>query len=172
MKTVLLATLTILAAAGSGYAEQFVHNFDMNGDYNEFLYETTNARLYDERPAGLLVRYWGPTNANEMGSITYHYQFDSPISTSSVFANIIPFNSSSEVWLDVSADGVNFTNLFNGVGGPGLQPPMIGSPPPGYDLTSILSGSKSAYIRARLLTNSAGGTISFSQFFAVFTNLR
>lgn len=161
-----LAFALLLTFTSQSTAE-FIHNFDINGNYNQYLHETVNARIWDEGP-GLHVRYWAPTSTGVEGSVTYRYEFSQPIVSSSLYANFITFRNGDRIWLDASADGLNFTNLFSGhqVGSTTdrLHPGGPDIPPPGFDLTSILAGSTTAYVRARMVGSQINSNIFSSQF--------
>lgn len=159
MKTALLALASLLAL-NSAHAETFVHNFDMNGDSSEFLHEATNVRIVDERPS-FDIRYWRTQNGGQEGIVTYGYSFDQPIESASFYATIGTISSGDAIALEVSSDDLNYTTLLSaqqiGSGIPNRiwnQPADEFSNAPGFDVTGMLAGSTTAFVRARFTGNS------------------
>lgn len=152
--------LASFLAISSASAEQFVHNFDMNGDSSEFLHETTNVQVRDERPA-FDIRYWRTVDQGSEGIVTYGYSFAEPIETASFYATITTITSGDSIALEVSPDDTSYTTLFSAQqAGPGIpnrirnEPADEFSNAPGFDLTDILQGSTTAFVRARFSGNS------------------
>ncbi len=140
-------------AASNLYASTFVDNKDMNNGRTANLFATENVQVYDEI-ATKSTKYWSITSS-AIGSVTYGYTFSEPILSASFFANLLTTFSGDQVWLDVSKDGINFTNIYSGIHPNRLHPtnisdPALAGPPPSFDLTSNLQGSYSAFIRARM----------------------
>lgn len=125
----------------------FVHNFDMFGDYNHYLFSATNAHVSDEYLGGQLeCRYWTVSQPGAWGEITYKYDLPFQITGASWYGFFM-----GDMWGDfsrgqaeihASPDGVNWTLVSSGNSGD----PSYTS----HDLTGVLLGSRTAFIRARL----------------------
>ena len=79
-----------------------------------------------------------------MAEVIYRYDLPFGITHASVYGNLIPslnYDLHAQVLLDVSSDGSTWTNVASGYVHPPLTP---------IDISSILSGSHSAYVRARM----------------------
>jgi hypothetical protein len=139
-----------------------VHNMDMNGDYTEHLYSVTNAKVWDERPNGLPVRYWAPTSTGVLGTVIYKYDLGSEVfESASLYANLLANRSGDQTFLDVSSDGINYTTVDSGYVHPQMTPPYS---LPVYDLSTILKGSSTAYVRARMIGSQLNTDIFSAQF--------
>ena len=140
----------VLGAANSS-AEIFVDNKDMNNGRITNLVATTNVTVGSEM--GGATKYWYATSGS--GSVTYGYTFSLPIQSASFYGNLLVNFTGDKVWLDVSRDGITFTNIYHADTVGSLHPtnhgdPALAGPPPSFNLTSYLAGSNSAFIRARM----------------------
>lgn len=143
-------------------ADVFTSNFDMDGNYTQNLFSTTNASVWNETPSFPDVFYWAPTVNGVAADVIYRFQTPEPISSATVYAAIENFTGtdpSSQVLLDVSTDDMNWTNVANGTtgGGSGLIPAPI-------NISSIVDGSTNVYIRARMFESINSGNIHYAQF--------
>ncbi len=156
-----LACLAVLVLAVGRVSGGFVVNFDMDGNYNQYLYSVTNAKVWDERANGLPVRYRAPTTTGVWGEVVYKYDLSFQIGTASLYANLLANRPGDQTFVDVSADGVNYTTVESGYVHPLTTPPYS---LPVLDLSSILHGSTTAYVRARLFGQQLNSNIFSSQF--------
>jgi hypothetical protein len=153
-----LLALTILSTAAG--AATFTNNFDMDGNYTQYLYSTQNAQVWNETPSFPDVFYWAPINNNQWAYVTYLYQLSAPISDATVFANMYNFpgyDPTSQVELDVSTNDVNWYSVGTGYLGEG----SLSSP---IDIGSIVDGSTTVYIRGDMYESTNFGNIHYSQF--------
>ncbi|MBN2477355.1 MAG: PEP-CTERM sorting domain-containing protein [Pirellulales bacterium] len=123
----------------------FVDNFDLYGDYTQYLDSTDNARVYTEGywPAGP-THYWAPISRSDWGEVVYKYDLPFSIESASIDASILALtwhDSTAEGYLDVSPNGVDWTQVLTAGLNSFIDP---------IDVTSYLAGSDTAYIRARL----------------------
>jgi len=137
-----MITAALLLFTASIQGASFNANFDMYGDYNQYLYSTTNAQVYTE---GLnSARYWAPTQVGVEGDIIYHFRTDFIIQNASFYATSLAntfADASAETYLDVSPDLTNWTTVGSGY----LHPPLSS-----IDITSYVAGGQDIYIRSRL----------------------
>ena len=120
---------------------EFVHNFDMYGDYNEYLFSTTNAQVRNEGS----TKYWCTQTTNSWSDIIYKYDLPFSVDQASLRCNIYlyPYREGSQGFVDVSADGNTWTTVASGQ--LSINPVWIN-----VDISSILKGSNTAYVRSRL----------------------
>lgn len=142
MKNIVIGgVLALLCSGNIALADSFVHNVDMYGDYNQYLDSTKNVRINYESFES--TTYWHPTSAGVWGEVVYKYDLDFAIEAASLYGTIQLFTSTSQGFLDVSPDGINWTTATDGH--------VTSTPPlPVTDISSILEGSTTAYVRARL----------------------
>ena len=149
----LIGSMSIVSTAQA--SQTFDNNFDMNGNYTQYLYATSNAQVYVEGYwSGGPTLYWALSQPG-WASITYKYQLTFPIASATTYANIDAitwFDPTAQAYLDVSADGINWKTIESGTNS---------SPHTPIDISSILQGSETAYVRARLY---AGETDIGAQF--------
>lgn len=153
-----LAVGIVLTLSQAAHASLFVHNFDMHGDYQQYLYSTTNAFVLNEGQAGNPTVYWSPTQANGWGEIIYKYDLPFSVTQASIYASILAISANSQTYLDVSPDGVDWETVESGYVHPPLTP---------VDISGILEGSSTAFVRARLLSDFVGG-YSYAQFLRTY----
>jgi hypothetical protein len=130
-------------------------------------YAVSNAFLREESFSPN-VRYWQPTQPNLLGTVTYKFDVPFVIETAQLSLGITAytigsdfnFDSGAETYLDVSVDNATWTTVasqtpsnavFSGIAGP-------------WDISSIVAGSDTVYVRSRLFmtTNFSGfGTSQF-----------
>ena len=154
----MLAVASIGLTTSTADAALFVHNFDMHGDYSEYLHLTTNAFVLNEGQPGNPTVYWSPTQANVWGEIIYKYELPFAVTQASVYGSILAISDNSRAFLDVSADGLNWTTIESGSLGPPLTP---------IDVSAILQSSQTAYVRSRLYSDYVGG-FSYAQFLRTY----
>lgn len=151
--------VSVLGLFGSiAHASLFVHNFDMHGDYQQYLNSTTNAFVLNEGQAGNPTVYWAPSEANVWGNVVYKYDLPFSITEASIYGTTLAITPASQAHLDVSPDGVSWHTVASGsVSVPGVP----------IDISSILENSNTAYVRARLLSDYVGG-FSYAQFLRTY----
>ena len=126
------------------------HDFSVNG-----------LQKYNEGGNG--VTYWGPSAANQMGTLIMLFSY--PTATQSIYLNAeseaynFGGGNSGQSYLDASTDGVNYTNLINN--------PTTGN------LTSLktyngflpaqLLGSTTLYLRIQIAETSYPGSFAYGQ---------
>lgn len=154
----------------------FVHNFDMDGDYSQYLYSTTNAQVLHEIggqgwPQGWNVAYWCPIQNGVWAEIIYKYDLSFTITSASLHGNVYLAPSgfgdlNGKGYIDVSPDGTQWTTIATGQH---AYDPTIFT----IDLSQILSGSSTAYIRARLYTENSPSSNKYrcSQFLRTVMDL-
>lgn len=168
MKNLIVILCGILLFFGSlqpAQADTFVDNFDLFGEYTKYLHSTTNAYVLHEHGGengwknGWHVDYWTPTVSGQLAEIVYKYDLSFIISDASiygVFSIFTSYDSAAEGYLDVSSDGINWTNVEAGTQDPwGLTP---------IDISETLAGSMTAYVRARLYQTITAGIAAPAQF--------
>lgn len=157
-----LSLCFVLAMGGSlASASVFVHNFDMNGDYSQFLLQTVDAKVWDERPNGFPVRYWAPTATGLEGQVIYQYDLPFAAKQATLYANTLPNLGIGHVELDVSPDGVGWTTVQSGYVHPEANPPYS---LPKLDLSDLLRDSSTAFVRARMMGQQLNSDIFSAQF--------
>jgi hypothetical protein len=137
-------------------SETFTHNFDLNGNPYQYLISSTNAVISQE-VAFPDCQYWRPTQNNLEGQIIYGYTLPDKIETATIFAEMWQFPSydpNARVYLDVSPDNTIWTNVATGT--------RTGAVP--IDVSNILQGSTTAYVRGRVLETTHYGSIHYAQF--------
>lgn len=133
---VLIASLTIGVKA-----QAFVHNFDMFGDYTQYLYSATGVQVVTETIEDRLeCRYW--QSGTQQGEVTYKYDLPFEITQASWFGFFEGAAWGGQARILASPDGTNWTVFASGSSG---NPPYSR-----YDLSTILQGSSTAFIRAEL----------------------
>jgi hypothetical protein len=115
----------------------------MFDNYNEYLVSATNAQVVTEWDG--VTRYWCPSATGIDAEVVYGYDVGFAIETASVYAFLIAIDTpTSWVYLDVSPDMTNWTTVGSGY----LHPPLTP-----IDVSDILKGSQTAYVRARMKSN-------------------
>src|ERR1039458_1273732 len=103
----ILATVSIVLFSlfpSISHATTFTNNFDMYGNYSQYLYSTTNAQVWNEVPSFPDVYYWAPITNGVTGTVEYRYQFSTPITSASIFASLVTasiYDPTSTAYLDV-----------------------------------------------------------------------
>jgi len=137
----------------------FTDNFDMRGNYTQYLFSTSNAIVSNEAPSFPDVTYWAPNQDNVWAEIVYRYNLPFTIDTASIYANLMSFpgyDPAAQAYLDISPDGVNYATVEQGY--------VENRQPQPINISSLLKGSSTAYVRARLFESVHFGSIRYSQF--------
>jgi hypothetical protein len=163
----LFALAAILLLQTSTYASIYTQGVSLAEPFGQTPFAVINAFLREESFAPN-VRYWQPTQANMVGTVTYKFDVPFLIDTAELSLGItaytvgadVNFDSGAETYLDVSVDNATWTTVasqtptnavFSGIAGP-------------WDISSIVAGSDTVYVRSRLFmtTNYSGfGTSQF-----------
>jgi hypothetical protein len=138
----LLSGLSALAQA-----EEFVDNYDLNGDYAEHVYRVDGMRIWNQFENALSVREWGPSESRKMGTLVLRYAFDKPIESCSVRVTLILWLKDDEGSVSISSDDENYVVLS--------KESLIHEPTPPHrqhvmDLTSHVRGKKVVYLRIQV----------------------
>jgi len=128
-------------------SDEFVDNYDLNGDYAARVYRVDGMRVWNQFENGLAVRDWAPTESGKMGTLVLRYAFDKPIESCSVRAWLKIWREGDEVSLSVSHDDQEYHVLTTGS--------LIPEPKPPYsqkvlDLSPYVRGKRAVYIRIQL----------------------
>jgi hypothetical protein len=136
----LIAVSVALLAIGSK-AQAFTHNFDMFGDYTQYLYSATGVQVVTETIEDRLeCRYW--QSGTQPGEVTYKYDLPFEVTQASWFGFFEGAAWGGQARILASPDGTNWTVFASGSSG---DPPYDR-----YALSPILQGSSIAFIRAEL----------------------
>lgn len=141
--------------------ESFVDNFDMNGDYGRYLFDSQGMRVWNESPNGLAVRYWAPTATGETGTLTYRYQFAYPVKHATIRANCLPHLPSDELCIEVSRDGKTYSVITKQRQHPDVKPPHHLTE---FNLTKEVKDSREIFIRVKLKGTQLNSSIMSCQF--------
>ena len=112
-----------------------------------YLSAVSNAQLSMEN-FGQDAHYWSPTFVGIEGQVVYDFPTPFPVASASVYARTTVFFPSASALVDVSPNGLDWTNI-----GGGGNPSIV-------DVGSIVSGSQDIFVRARLLSNTSPQIIS------------
>jgi hypothetical protein len=154
--SVLPALILLLTISSVASAEPLTFNHELNlfGDWTQYLDSHSHAEVYTEQVAGIAT-YWRSTPANTWGEVIYRFPLSFEIESASLDTVICAYtqdefgawaDGGAEAYLDVSGDGSNWTTVLESY--PGNAGYKHG---PG-DITSIVGGSDTIYVRARLLS--------------------
>ena len=141
--TLLIGAIPALAA---DFDYRFVHIFSTNSD--AYVVATTNIQ---KRAEGGNIRYYHPINNSQDASITYRFDFCTPVTNAYLYANLyaVKFNASQ----------YGRGSLWGSTNGSDWQL-ILDMPTPSFDgraihtnnLPSTLTGSRSIWLQARLYT--------------------
>lgn len=125
---------------------------------DKYLHVTKNAILNNETPYSD-VWYWAPAEVNKWAEIVFRYDLPFAVHTAAVHANInsfyVNFDPGAKAYLDVSADGEHWTTV--------AERHTERNPAP-FDVSDILRGSHTAFIRGRLYETKHFGSVHYAQF--------
>lgn len=129
-------------------SQEFIDNYDMNGDYAKHVYRVEGVRVWNQHENGYDVRGWGPRETGKEGTLVLRYVFDKPIVRCSLRAYLHAwFDETDRVSLAVSKDDVNYHVLTNSSllpqGARPFQQRVL-------DLTPHVQGAKQVFIRIQM----------------------
>jgi hypothetical protein len=160
-----------LAKADGAYAAplHFEKSFTLFDTFGQTPHLVENAFIRVET-FGPLTRYWQPTAPNTLGQAVYKFELPGVAARANFDAHMGVYNGHSipafdlgaAGWLDVSADGVHWTTLFDSTVSSSSTYDANHE-----DITSYVQGASIVFFRARLFmtTNPAG--FGCSQFMRV-----
>jgi hypothetical protein len=150
------------------FGQEFVDNFDMNGDYARYVYFTDKVRVWNQISNGYRVRSWGPSEDDQPGVLIMRYQFDKPITSSSVRFNLCLHRPSSHGKVEVSYDNRNYTLLTNVEQQPTESANFQTTV---FDLTPIVRGEKQVFLRVTLTGRRLNTSIVGTDFLRTAANI-
>lgn len=138
---------SILCISSLIHAEEFVDNYDLNGDYAKHVYRVDGMRIWNQFEDALMVRHWGPSESRKLGTLVLRYVFDKPIESCSIRANMKAWLDDDEVSLSVSSDDESYVVL--------TKESLLHETTPPYrqrvlDLSPFVRGKKTVYILVQM----------------------
>jgi hypothetical protein len=156
------------AAVNSVLAEEFVDNFDMNGDYAKHVFLADKIRVWNQASNGYLVRSWGPVVDDEPGVLILRYKFDKPIDSASVRFNLLLHRPSSHGKVEVSHDNKNYSLLTNAEQKPAESSSFQTTI---FDLTPVVHGEKQVFLKVTLVGRKLNSNIVGTDFLRTAANI-
>jgi hypothetical protein len=157
-----------LTVTNCSFGQEFVDNFDMNGDYARYVYFTDKVRVWNQITNGYDVRSWGPSVDDQPGVLIMRYQFDKPITSSSVRFNLFLHRPSSHGNVEVSHDNRNYTLLTNVEQQPAESANFQTTV---FDLTPIVRGERQVFLRVTLTGRRLNTSIVGTDFLRTAANI-
>ena len=154
------ATATVVSSVST-----FTHSFDLRSGPDTSPHQVSNAQIYREVFSPNCY-YWAPSSLNQWSEVIY--KFDLPLIVDTVDrlpamdiynANAsVNFDNAAEGFLDISADGVNWTTVYGSTSSQGVTQPN--------DPSTVLAGTDTIYLRARLFAtrNFSVNNVEYAQF--------
>lgn len=153
-KLIFSLILMLIATTGSRAAALvpiFSHQFNLYGNWSQYLQSAVNAEVYSERQAGSAT-FWRPTVQNTVGVITYRFPLPNSVNTATLAASmavwttgdVFAYDPGAQAYLDVSKDGATWHNLdgrYANQGGGSYGP---------YDISPYVAGSNEIWVKARI----------------------
>lgn len=143
----LIFSVLLICVKETAHAEEFVDNYDLNGDYAAHVYRVDGMRIWNQFEDALMVRHWGPSESRKLGTLVLRYVFDKPIESCSIRANMKAWLDDDEVSLSVSSDDESYVVL--------TKESLLHETTPPYrqrvlDLSPFVRGKKTVYIRVQM----------------------
>jgi hypothetical protein len=132
------------SALGRLQADDFVDNYDLNGDYARYVYRVDGMRIWNQSENGYGVREWGPVETDKLGTLVLRYRFDRPIESASLQAAVQLWRVKDEASVAVSHDDQHYTILATDSM---VVDPEIPDRVRVLDLTPYVAGKRTVYIR-------------------------
>lgn len=139
--------LSICAVNHLAAQNEFVDNYDMNGDYARYVYSASKIRVWNQAQNGYKVRSWGPRSDQEPGILILRYQFDRPIVKSTVRFNLCLHRPESTGKVEVSHDNENYKLLTETQQQPAESANFQTTL---FDLTPTVRGERQVFLRITL----------------------
>lgn len=160
-----ILTSAVVAIGTPLRAETFSAEMSFDGDYQTFLHNTVNAVVGVDSSFG--VTFWRPSSAGVNAEVVYRFPVGFEIREATLYAEIASFGQfdpSATAYLDISTDGVNWTELINRT--------ILNNQASSFlavdgSITPYVQGADEVWIRSRLYA--AGGGI-FAQFMRTIPN--
>ena len=134
--------------SNSARGDEFVDNFDMNGDYAKHVFHAEKVRVWNQASNGFSVRSWGPAVDDEPGVLILRYKFDKPLASASVRFNLLLHRPSSQGKVEVSHDNKNYTLLTDTEQKPAESASYQTTI---FDLTPVVAGHKQVFLKVTLV---------------------
>jgi hypothetical protein len=150
--------------------EKFTHEFNLYTLGADKPFHTENA-FFRIESFGKNTRYWQPASPNRFAHIVYKVDTDKPIRNATLKADLWGYQSfdpKAQAYLDISTDNVNWVNVAEALPSTAdltkYAPEYINKDT--HDISKLVYGYKTVYIRGRLFTTSysSGGNFGVSQF--------
>jgi len=143
----LVFSILLICIKQTAQAEEFVDNYDLNGDYAKHVYRVDGMRIWNQFEDALMVREWGPSESRKTGTLVLRYVFDKPIETCSVRASLKAWLKDDEVSLSVSCDDEDYVVLTT-------ESLIVEASTPYrqrvFDLAPYVRGKKFVYLRVQM----------------------
>lgn len=161
------ALLCLPALSGELSAETFEYNIGPYDVATDPPFSVSDAFLRAETFSQ--ASYWQPTTPGVTGNVIFKIDVPKPIETATIQATIwgyLYFDPLAEGFLDISPDNATWTNIA--ATSPSQPDPgkeyVVGGEP--MDITSLVQGSETVYVRARLYSSKfgTGGSYGVPQF--------
>jgi hypothetical protein len=162
--SVVVSFVVCFAGVAANGEQIFTYSFNMYDDYTQYLDSATNVAVFCDSSQPYNATYWRPSEPYTWGQVVYRIPLPFEIETATLNAFIVAFtpdvfgpewDSDAKAYLDVSPDGSNWTNVagryLNNGGyytGPG-------------DISSLVVGSDSVYVRARLYSGPGNSGVPY-----------
>jgi hypothetical protein len=147
--------------------DEFVDNYDMNGDYAKHVVRVEGMRVWNQYENGFDVRGWGPRESGKEGTLVFHYGFDRPIESCSLKAYMKLWLETDRCSLAVSTDDQNYIEVNNTTMFPEqIKPYRLRV----LDLTPIVQGKRDVYLRIRLTGKQLNTHITTPEFLRTTPN--
>lgn len=141
--------LCLVSIVSLAQAQEFIDNYDMDGDYAKHIYRVEGVRVWNQHENGYDVRGWAPRETGKEGTLVFRYVFEKTIVGCSFRAYLHAwFDETDRVSVAVSQDDVNYHELTNSSLLPEREKPYRQRV---LDLTPHVRGAKQVFIRIRLL---------------------
>lgn len=148
--------------------QEFVDNFDMNGDYAKNVILANKIRVWNQVSDGYAVRAWGPAFDDEPGVLILRYKFDKPIDNASVRFNLLLHRPSSHGKVEVSHDNDNYTLLTDAEQKPAESTSFQTTV---FDLTPFVRGEKQVFLKVTLVGRKLNSNIVGTDFLRTAANI-
>jgi hypothetical protein len=159
---------TYLPAIQSADEQEFVDNFDMNGDYAKHVFLAEKVRVWNQASNGFSVRSWGPAIDDEPGVLILRYKFNKPIDSASVRFNLLLHRPSSQGKVEVSYDNKNYTLLTDAEQKPAESTSFQTTI---FNLTPVVRGEKQVFLKVTLVGRKLNSSIVGTDFLRTAANI-
>ena len=161
MKKILVVAVFLMGFCASSNAAQVYNQqfgLDATNAFGANPASVTNAYIRHETFAPL-IQYWQPATPNAWSEVIYQFNVPFTIQTASMEMSIgaytignpaANFDNNAQSYLDVSPDGINWTNIAGAYPGHAVgYDSLADTPNHDGDISSIVAGSNEVFVRAR-----------------------